>query len=95
MLSRQSPRFAGGQHNSRLDQSQRNHQLISNDTFAQQLASNNDRVEPVMLMVNENGRLIIEETGEEEHKETRDIVNSKGELLRPDSSIAEYPSNYP
>ena len=48
-----------------------------------------------MLMVNENGRLIIEETGEEEHKETRDIVNSKGELLRPDSSIAEYPSNYP
>jgi hypothetical protein len=96
--SRQSPRFAGG--NSRIDQSLRNHPLISNDTFAQQLQSIEQRnvVESQVLQVFPDGRLILEEI--EEYKEhvvtvSQDIVNSNGELLGPDSSKLEYPSNLP
>jgi hypothetical protein len=88
--SRQSPRFAGA--NSRIDQSLRNHPLISHDTFAQQLQSIEQRniVESPVLQVSPDGRLILEEI--EEYKEhvvrvSHDIVNSNGELLGPDSSM--------
>ena len=97
--SRQSPRFAGAA-NSRIDQSLRNHPLISHDTFAQQLQSVDQRiiVESPVLQVSPDGRLILEEI--EECKEhvvavSQDIVNSKGELLGPDSSMLDYPSNRP
>ena len=96
--SRQSPRFAGA--NSRIDQSLRNHPLISNDTFAQQLQSIEQRnvVESPVLQVSPDGRLILEEI--EEYKEhvvrlSQDIVNSNGELVGPDSSMLDYPSNRP
>lgn len=96
--SRQSPRFAGA--NSRIDQSLRNHPLISHDTFAQQLQSIDQRnaLESPVLQVSPDGRLILEEI--EEYKEhvvavSHGIANSNGELMGPDSSMLDYPSNRP
>ena len=51
-----------------------------------------------VLQVSPDGRLILEEI--EEYKEhvvaiSQDIVNSKGELLGPESSMLDYPLNRP
>lgn len=56
-------------------------------------------MEHSILQVSPDGRLILEEI--EEYKEnvdvgvSQDLVNSNGELLGPDSSLQDYPSNHP
>ena len=55
-------------------------------------------MESPVLQVSPDGRLILEEI--EEYKEhvvrlSQDIVNSNGELVGPDSSMLDYPSNRP